>query len=124
MSAIVMIVEDEFHAQAVLSRMLNHLGVTVVAVNDGAACLAALESSTPHLIIMDLAMPEKDGWQTLAAIRANPATAHLPVVAVTAYHSVETQEDARQAGFDAFFGKPFKRDELVALLNRFLPSDS
>lgn len=121
MLPVVMIVEDEFHAQAVLSHMLHHLGVRVVAVNDGAACLKALESHHPHLIIMDLAMPEKDGWQTLAAIRANPAIAHLPVVAVTAYHSVETQEDARRAGFDAFFGKPFKRDELVALLAHFLP---
>ena len=58
------------------------------------------------MIIMDLAMPEMDGWETLMEIRANPATAHIPVVAITAYHSANVAQDAVQAGFDAYFPKP------------------
>ena len=58
-------------------------------------------------------MPLMDGWQTLASIRANASTAHIPVIAVTAYHSADMDIDVQKAGFDAYFSKPLQVDEFV-----------
>lgn len=102
----VLIVEDEHDSAQVVSEILSHHGATLHVVNGGEECLAALIKISPTVIVMDLSMPEMDGWQTLMEIRANPDTAHIPVVAVTAYHSTNVAADAVAAGFNAYFPKP------------------
>ena len=102
----VLVVEDERDSAQVVSEILAHNGVQVDVARNGYECLDMLREFEPTLIVMDLAMPEMDGWQTLMEIRANPATAHIPVVAVTAYHSVNVAQDALHAGFNAYFSKP------------------
>ena len=79
-----------------------------------------LQTLRPTFVIMDLAMPEMDGWQTLNAIRSQPETADLLVVAFTAYHSPNVAEDALAAGFDAYFAKPLKAATLVQELQKLL----
>lgn len=112
----VVIAEDEPDSVRMVSKILEHHGVRVEVAHNGDECLALLEHTTPTLVIVDLAMPGKDGWQTLAAIRANPATAHLPVVAVTAYYAPDVAEDAARAGFDGFFAKPLSARAFVPCL--------
>ncbi|MCD4684921.1 MAG: response regulator [Anaerolineae bacterium] len=102
----VLVVEDEHDSAQVISEILMHYNVAVFTAHNGYECLDMLAELDPTLIIMDLAMPELDGWQTLMEIRANPATAHIPVIAVTAYHSVNVAQDALLAGFNAYFPKP------------------
>jgi CheY-like chemotaxis protein len=63
-----------------------------------------------------------DGWQTLASIRANPALATIPVVAITAYHSYNVAEDARRAGFDAYFPKPLNISTFMNNLEQIIIS--
>ncbi len=65
-------------------------------------------------------MPEMDGWETLEQIRSNPETANLPVIAVTAYHSVDVAHDAMKAGFNAYFAKPLSPQHFVDELKRIL----
>lgn len=102
----ILVVEDEYDSVTMLSKILSHHGIEVYHARNGQECLELLAHVAPALIITDLAMPGMDGWQTLAAVRADPHTAHIPVVAVTAYHSVDVAHDARAAGFDGFFAKP------------------
>lgn len=102
----ILVAEDEFDSIKMVSKILTHHDIQVQIVHNGKECLKALEESCPTLIILDLAMPEMDGWETLVALRSNPETAHIPVVAITAYHSADVAEDAQQAGFDAYFSKP------------------
>lgn len=123
-AVIVLIVEDEFHDREVLNHNLKHLGATVEMADNGKAAIEKLALLRPHVVIMDLALPEQDGWQTLAAMRANPNTLAIPVIAMTAYHSVETEEDAHQAGFDGFYAKPIKRDILQGILQRYGPASN
>jgi CheY-like chemotaxis protein len=89
-----------------ISKILGFYDIQVHVARHGGDCLAMLEQLEPTLIVTDLAMPHMDGWQTLAALRANPNTRHIPVVAITAYHSTDLAEDALKAGFDAYFPKP------------------
>lgn len=116
----VVIAEDEPDSVRMVSKILEHHGVHVEVTHNGDECLAVLERQSPTLVIVDLAMPGRDGWQTLAAIRANPATAHLPVVAVTAYYAPDVAEDAARAGFDGFFPKPVSATAFVPRLEAIL----
>jgi CheY-like chemotaxis protein len=113
---IVIVVEDTYDDQQLVSRMLQHYGANVHIARNGNECIQLLENIEPTLIITDLAMPHKDGWQTLVAIRSNVASAHIPVIAITAYHSTDVAEDAVQAGFDAYFPKPLNPNSFVERL--------
>jgi CheY-like chemotaxis protein len=103
---VIVIAEDEFDSLQTLSKILQYHDIQIFVSRNGKECLRLLEEVRPHAVIVDLAMPEMDGWETLAHIRANEMTAHVPVVAVTAYYSIEVAEDAFQAGFDGYFAKP------------------
>lgn len=109
----VLVAEDEYDSKQLIMKILNHSGVDVLMVENGLECLAKLEETIPDLIVMDLAMPKLDGLQTLERLRANPDTAHIPVVAVTAYYSDELEADVSEAGFDAYFRKPIDPQTFV-----------
>ncbi len=112
----VILVDDEPDSLYLIHEILAHHGAEVHTAASGRQCLALLDSVTPTLIVMDLAMPRPDGWDLFAEIRGHPATAQVPVVAVTAYYSSKVAEQACQAGFNAFFCKPIKSGEFLAKL--------
>jgi two-component system, chemotaxis family, sensor kinase CheA len=114
----VLIVEDEYDSIQMMSKILHHHGIHVSVANNGLECLKYLEHHQPTLIIMDLALPEMDGWQTLDRIRKNPSTNNIPVVAITAYHSVNVEDDAKKAGFNGYVPKPLDTQALVKYLER------
>lgn len=116
----VLVVEDEYDSIQMVSKILRHHGVDVHIAHDGHECLAFLHEHTPTLIIMDLALPEMDGWETLVKIRGDEKIAHIPIAAITAYHSVNVEEDAHDAGFDAYFPKPLNPNTIVEHLSELL----
>ncbi len=116
----ILVVEDEFDSVQVVSKILTFHGIEVHVARNGVECLAQLEDFQPALVLTDLAMPEMDGWRTLAAIRADPRTQHIPVAAMTAYHSADVADEAIAAGFDAYFAKPVNARTLVADLTRVI----
>jgi CheY-like chemotaxis protein len=116
----VLIVEDQEDTVQHASQIFEYYGSDVHIACNGKECLERLQTLRPTFVIMDLAMPEMDGWQTLNAIRSQPETADLLVVAFTAYHSPNVAEDALAAGFDAYFAKPLKAATLVQELQKLL----
>jgi two-component system response regulator len=116
----VIVVEDTFDDQQLVSRVLEHYGIQVYLAKNGDECLQLLTEIEPTVIVTDLAMPGKDGWQTLVGVRSNPATAHIPVIAITAYHSADVAEDAIKAGFDGYFPKPINPQTFVARIQEIL----
>ena len=112
----IVLVDDEPDALNVIYHMLTHNGIEVHRAVDGEECLALLEGLKPTCIVVDLAMPKVDGWSVLSRVRANPDKAHLPIIAITAYHSANVAEEAYRAGFDGYFAKPVKSDEFMAKL--------
>jgi CheY-like chemotaxis protein len=117
-----LVVEDNFDDAQLFSHILTFHGIQVFLAADGNQGLAMVDQTQPTLVITDLALPQKDGWAVLAWIRSQPELAHLTVVAVTAYDSIEVARGAIDAGFDAYFSKPVDPvtfvDQLSDLLNQ------
>src|SRR5689334_2806860 len=91
----ILVVDDDFDSLQVTMQavQMGNGPIDVIGVHDGLECMDQLRSIRPHLIVMDLALPNMDGWETLASIRSNPTLAEIPVVAITAYHSFNVAED-------------------------------
>ena len=116
----IIIVEDEYDSLQMVSEILRYYGVDVLVAHNGKECIELLNQNRVTLVLTDLAMPEMDGWETLKAIRANPRTEMIPVVAISAYHSVEVAEQATIAGFDGFFAKPVSPKTFVDNLAKLI----
>jgi CheY-like chemotaxis protein len=103
-----LVVEDDPDGQEVVSVMLEHLGVPTDVAGTAYEAEAMLfrAGQQYNAIIIDLALPDKDGWELLATIQAHHHTASVPCVAVTAFHTSRLREQAMQAGFAAYFPKP------------------
>jgi len=112
----ILLVDDEFDSAKLITTILKYYGVEVDLVNNGVECLEALKTLGPILILLDLSLPEMDGWETLKHIRSNSKSAHIPVVALTAYHSASVAEDALRAGFNAYFSKPISTKTIIKKL--------
>lgn len=115
-----MLVEDEPDAQEVVKSLLSVYDIEVTTAFSGEDALEVLAVRQPTLAIIDLALPNMDGWQLLASMRADPALAGIPAIAMTAYHSTHVAQEAVAAGFAAYFPKPINAhtfvDDLVTVL--------
>jgi len=118
----VLVVEDNRVNQVVTRRLVEQLGHTVVLCDDGRAAIAAIEAERPDLVLMDVQMPEMDGFAATAAIRereaAQPGGRRLPIVALTAFAMTGDRERCLAAGMDDYLTKPIRRDQLAAVLAR------
>jgi CheY-like chemotaxis protein len=115
-----LVVEDDPDGQEVVKRMLLHHNITFDPAHTGEEAVEMLGSGHYTGVIIDLALPGIDGWQVIQTIQSNPATAHLPCVAMTAYHSAEVAIEAINAGFKAYFPKPLEATSFVReLVNVF-----
>lgn len=103
-----LVIEDDADGQVMMASLLGHLNISLDIAADGAEAEYLLFESGKEYsaAIIDLALPDKDGWQILSEILANSRTADLPCFAVTAYHTSKLREDAILAGFKAYFAKP------------------
>ena len=102
----VLVVEDEPDNLGIPEGILKFYGAKVHTARDGQHGLNVLASVTPSFILLDLSMPNIDGWQMLKAVRANPETTDVPVIALTAHAMEGNREKALAAGFDGYITKP------------------
>lgn len=116
----ILLVEDDYDSVRMVSKILSFHGVEVHVARNGEEGLAMLNTVTPVLIVTDLAMPDMDGWELLSALRSQPQTAHIPVVAITTYDSAQVAEKATDAGFDAYFSKPVNPRTFVQELEKLI----
>jgi CheY-like chemotaxis protein len=105
----ILVVEDDPDGQEVVARMLKQVNVTVEIAGTAEEAWDRLQSNTHAGAIIDLALPGKDGFQLLNAIRNDDALSDLRCIAVTAYHTPELKHDALRNGFDGYFAKPLNR---------------
>jgi CheY-like chemotaxis protein len=118
----ILVVEDDPDGQQVMATILQHLNIPIDVANDSAeAELFLFNSDTAYnAAILDLALPDKDGWELLSEILGNPRTVNLPCIAVTAYHTSKLREEALVAGFRAYFAKPIDATKLARELDAVL----
>jgi CheY-like chemotaxis protein len=111
----ILLVEDNELNRDMLSRRLERKGYAVTLAVDGAEGLERARSDAPDVILMDMSLPVLDGWEATRQLKADPATRHIPVIALTAHAMATDEQKARQAGCDDFDTKPI---ELPRLLNK------
>ena len=115
----ILVVDDQEDVRALLRVTLDSAGHEVTQAASGAAALRALdEGPVPELVVLDVQMPDIDGWDVLQRIRDNPATADVPVLMCTVKASSADAERAWRLGCDGYLTKPFGLDALVAEVAR------
>lgn len=118
----ILIVEDEPDGQELVSRLLSQRDIPVSIACDADQAWSFLMNNEYAAAIIDLALPERDGFELLGYIRQQPELSHLPCVAITAFHTPELKQRAIQDGFDAYFPKPLDRVRFLGELDRVLTS--
>lgn len=109
----VLVVEDEADSMELVQELFNHYGIHSIGATSGEEALRILETETPTLIIIDLALPGIDGWGLLGALKNKRMLSNIPRVAITAYHTAEVANQAIEKGFDAYFSKPLDATSFV-----------
>jgi signal transduction histidine kinase/DNA-binding response OmpR family regulator len=117
----ILLAEDNPVNQKLAVRMLEKRGHKITVASDGRQALSALETSAFDLMLMDIQMPEMDGFETAAAIRSSERGTgrHQPIVAMTAHAMKGDDQRCLAAGMDGYLAKPIRSEELYALLDRF-----
>ena len=118
----ILIIEDNPANVELMAFLLTAYGHSAVSAPDGPRGIAAARAAPPDLVACDVNLPGMDGFAVLAALRAEPALARVPVLAVTALAMAGDREKVLAAGFDGYISKPIEPDSFVAELEAFLPA--
>jgi len=114
----VLVVEDSVVNQKLAVAMLHKLGHEVVIANHGKEALAAIEAHSFDLVLMDIQMPEMDGYEAVRRLRQVEVDGRLPVVALTANAMRGDRDACLEAGMDAYLSKPIRLQRLADVINR------
>jgi CheY-like chemotaxis protein len=117
----ILLVEDNEMNRDMLSRRLLRNGFDVIMAVNGQEGIDLATSQTPDLILMDMSLPVLDGWDATRQLKANPATAGIPVIALTAHAMESDREKALAAGCDDFDTKPIELPRLLGKMKALLP---
>jgi CheY-like chemotaxis protein len=115
-----LLVEDNEDNRIIYSTVLRHLGYEVVEALDGVQAVALARSRLPDLILMDISIPEMDGWEATRVLRADETTKHIPIIALTAHALPDDRERAQAVGFTAYLAKPIEPRAVVAEVQRWI----
>jgi len=116
----ILLVEDNEMNRDMLSRRLQRKGYEVVAAHDGEQGHLMARSEAPDLILMDISLPVMSGWEVTRLLKNNPATRHIPIIALTAHALVTDREKAFEAGCDDYDTKPIEFGRLSEKIDNFL----
>ncbi len=120
MSYKILVADDEPNIVLSLEFLMQQAGFEVRTVGDGDAALAAMERETPDLVLLDVMMPKRDGYEVCQTIRQNPAWKDVRIVMLTAKGRDVEREKGLAMGADDYVTKPFATQELVAKVNEIL----
>jgi CheY-like chemotaxis protein len=119
----VLVVEDEKQNQELMRAVVEDLlGGRARVCDDGEQCLRLAHERKPALVLLDLMLPGMSGWEVARRLRQDPATASVPIIAVSALSRPQERESALHAGCDAYVAKPFTPDEIARLMAATLES--
>jgi two-component system cell cycle response regulator DivK len=115
----ILIVEDDPDNRRIVAKVLSVEGYQVVEATDGVEALAQARAEHPDLILMDLALPNMDGWEATRQLKTNVETHAIPVVALTAVAMRGDEEQARAAGCDDYLSKPARPAAIRAVVKKY-----
>ena len=113
----ILVVDDDPDTVDILSRNLQREGFVAIEALCGADCLQIARNNEVDVILLDLMMPEMDGFQVCQELKQDPRTAEIPIILVTARDDIEARAEGIRLGVSEFLPKPFSRRQLVARIN-------
>ncbi len=116
----ILIVEDNELSRDMLSRRLRRKGYEVLVATDGQEGIAMTQRELPDLVLMDLSLPDLDGWEATRRLKKDARTQHIPVIALTAHAMSGDREKAIDAGCDEYDTKPIELRRLLSKMVRFV----
>src|SRR5262249_22593599 len=117
---LVLIADDEADVVALLRVYLRPLGCEILAAADGEEALAIAQSRLPDVVLLDVMMPKRSGWEVCQALKAVHRTSRIAVVLVTGRGEVKDRLTGLQVGADDYLVKPFNRDEVIKRISGLL----
>ncbi len=117
----VLYAEDDPKHRMIMREFVRDTDIILVEVADGQAALQKIESQPPDLILLDLVMPEVDGFGVIKAVKANPQTKQIPIIVVSAWPTGDNQARIQKFGASDFIEKPYDPVKLIKLINKHLP---
>jgi two-component system, cell cycle response regulator DivK len=117
---LILVVDDYQDAREMYAEYLQFSGFRVAEARNGNEAVEQAFALKPALILMDLSLPGMDGWEATRRLKADEATRHIPIVALTGHALAGASEGARRAGCDSFVTKPCLPDDLVVEVRRML----
>lgn len=118
----ILYVEDNKDNRTLVRRVLMAEGYDMIEAENATQALEVLKSAKPHMILMDINMPDKDGYTLTAEIKKNPELLNIPIIAITANVMRGDREKSFEAGCDGYIQKPIDIDLLTKQIERFLRS--
>jgi CheY-like chemotaxis protein len=122
----ILIVDDEPDNLNLAADFLEFSGATVFRAEGGQQALDLFEQEKPNIVLLDLAMPDVDGWEVYRQLRAWPNTEPFPIIALTALAMPSDAQKVRAAGFDGYVTKPFRMkkllDEVLVCMKKYASS--
>lgn len=116
----VLLVEDNEDNLVIYSTILRHSGYDVLEARDGQAGIELAQREHPALILMDVSIPLIDGWEATRRLKADPETADIPIIALTAHALASDQDKAAEVGCDGYIPKPAEPRVVLAAVKRHL----
>ena len=123
MTRSILVVDDEPNIVMSLEFLIKQAGYEVRVARDGEAALQAIEEQPPDLVLLDIMMPKRDGFDVCETIRANPAWKDIPIIMLTAKGRDVEREKGLALGADAYITKPFSTREAMERIKQFLSED-
>jgi two-component system cell cycle response regulator DivK len=117
----ILVIEDTEDNRQIVRDLLVSVGYEIIEATDGAEGVAMAQAQHPDLILMDIQLPQMDGYEATRRIRAIPELARVPIIAVTSYALSGDEAKTRAAGCDGYVAKPFSPRQLLAKIREFLP---
>lgn len=116
----ILVVEDNEDNRDVLSRRLERRGFSVITATDGLQGYSLARSEKPDLILMDISLPEMNGWEVIGLLKAADATNRIPIIVLTAHGLVSDRARAMEAGCDGYQNKPVDFQRLSDCIDHLL----
>ncbi len=110
----ILVVDDDQDTVAILARHLEREGFVPIEANSGAQCLKMVHENEVDVILLDLMMPEMDGFQVVKALRDDPVTAEIPIIMITARDDLDARAEGMRLGVSDFLAKPVFRRQLAS----------
>lgn len=120
MATSILIVDDQPELAAMMAEVLGDAGYTTRIAADGRHALAEVQASPPDLVVLDVQMPHVDGFEVAAMLKADPATATIPIIMVSAQDGRGARVIGLESGAEDYLGKPVDPAELLAKIRNLL----